>query len=384
MLPSSRLRYLEGLRGVAALMVLLAHLRLAFYISLPEDIKLFFQSLWDEPLFYQPLQGVCVFWFNGRIAVQLFWLMSGYVITRQLLVKNNNSYLKLAVIKRYPRLMIPALASALLAYLFMKAGLIANLELAAALGKAFEQHWIGGLYNFEPDLLEVLRYASWNIFFSQNNYNIYNDVLWTIGVELLGSYMCYGLYAVFHRNPYRVGGYLLTAVGLGIWQPWYLPMLLGFWLADIHFNPNKSILNSYIPKLQFEIPSWLWMIGGIAAVILAKADISIYLTIALSLVLFLAVLRLHGLQKLFASSFLDWLGKISFSLYLLNLPIICSLSAWLYLHIPLQEATTAKLCLVIAFTLIILPTLAHLYYKWIDRPSVQLSNWLGRKLLTKK
>jgi peptidoglycan/LPS O-acetylase OafA/YrhL len=51
----------------------------------------------------------------------------------------------------------------------------------------------------------------------------------------------------------------------------------------------------------------------------------------------IGLLNSRPLQVFFSNGFGRWLGTISFTLYLIHLPIICSLTAWLVLRLQGQS-----------------------------------------------
>ncbi|HII02388.1 TPA: acyltransferase, partial [Methanosarcinaceae archaeon] len=92
------------------------------------------------------------------------------------------------------------------------------------------------------------------------------------------------------------------------------------------------------------------------------------------------LLNIQGLQKIFSSPVPVFLGKISYSLYLVHFPVIssftCALFLILYPVLPYGEAFLIS-CLSSLFLII---PLSYLFYKYIDAAGVKLSksfyNWL--------
>src|SRR6478735_3104673 len=106
---TERFKYLDGLRGVAALVVVFAHffqffLPAAFAPALADHLE-------EKTLGGSPLNLAI----NGNFAVTLFFVLSGFVLSAPFFLKRDAWWYMGATIKRYPRLALPAAASTLLA-----------------------------------------------------------------------------------------------------------------------------------------------------------------------------------------------------------------------------------------------------------------------------
>jgi peptidoglycan/LPS O-acetylase OafA/YrhL len=90
----------------------------------------------------------------------------------------------------------------------------------------------------------------------------------------------------------------------------------------------------------------------------------------------LAVLLSPLLQLLFSSSAGRYLGRISFVMYLLQLPVICSFTAWVIVRMEgygrLQVAAVAGVS-----TVVLLCLISNLTVRLIDESAVRLSRLAG-------
>ena len=107
-----RLYHLEGIRGLAAVSVLFAHflqifLPHVFYADPTEG-----HGVWERELATSPLNILV----NGNFAVCLFFVLSGYVLSRNFLSNGSLGGLRRLALKRYPRLMLPVLGAVMLAW----------------------------------------------------------------------------------------------------------------------------------------------------------------------------------------------------------------------------------------------------------------------------
>ena len=112
-----RLVYLEAGRGIASIVVLLHHLVLAFKPKLDEAYPL---GLQFTPLYVA---------INGGAAVSFFFVLSGFVLSLSLIQSPSRSRLATSVVKRWPRLALPAVVTLVAGCL-----ILADVGLADAFG----------------------------------------------------------------------------------------------------------------------------------------------------------------------------------------------------------------------------------------------------------
>jgi peptidoglycan/LPS O-acetylase OafA/YrhL len=94
-----------------------------------------------------------------------------------------------------------------------------------------------------------------------------------------------------------------------------------------------------------------------------------------------ALLNSRWLQNFFSSPVPVFLGKISYSLYLIHFLVISSFTCALFLVLyPVLPYSAAVLISCVLSVLLIIP-LSYLFYKYVDIAGVELSkifyNWLG-------
>jgi peptidoglycan/LPS O-acetylase OafA/YrhL len=221
---------LEGIRGVAALSVVFWHSLLGFYPAASGEFSIFPNeaSLAGEP------------WFGlvyGASAVTLFFVLSGYVLTRGYFRTFDPRQLVRGAVKRWPRLLAPVLAAVLASYALY--ALRAYRFEAAA--KVTQSPWLAnfGSYapiDFTPGFLDALRQGALRVFFVGDSY--YNSSLWTARFELYGSYLAFGVAAVIGllRGGSKLGVSLAVAMAvilLTIFAPAYAPFLAGVGIAYV-------------------------------------------------------------------------------------------------------------------------------------------------------
>ena len=98
--------------------------------------------------------------------------------------------------------------------------------------------------------------------------------------------------------------------------------------------------------------------------------------------LLLGIFMLHGLQKVLETKICLFLGKISYAVYLLHIPVLFSLTALLFVKlygVLLQYNLAALLALLIS--LVVIVALSWLFYHFIEKRCVRFTNWLVDKIL---
>lgn len=182
---------LEGVRGIAAFGVLLAHLLMSFfpYLTVYQQpgsaVTQFY--VWESIVAFPPIMALL----GGSFSVSLFFVLSGYVLTKKYYATENVSILQSSAVKRYPRLIIPAAVSVLFAWFLLECGLMNNDKIPYLGGAG----WPFGQYS---DPVSFWR-AVYSGFIGAPIFgDVYlNSPLWTIKVELFGSLFLFSSYALF-------------------------------------------------------------------------------------------------------------------------------------------------------------------------------------------
>jgi peptidoglycan/LPS O-acetylase OafA/YrhL len=382
--PMRKIKYLEGVRGVAALIVVLNHIRLTLFMAEYDKLHNYIHAAHLPGFVKTFLINGFELLLDGDLAVWVFWLLSSYVISIAFF-KPAESYDKVVVAyaaKRYFRLFIPVFVSIMAGYVLMKTGLMYNAALAKQAGPPYSNGWLINPYNFSPDFFNALLSAVYNTFMDYDSKASYNPVLWTIEIEFLGSLFTFSIFGVLRHNKKRWLLYaaILAAV-YALKMYWLCCFVAGHVLCDYDCNPPRWYIGEKLRKYRLRA-EWLKYIPAPAAVLLIFFARSIFPALhiplkihnlLLSFMLVLAVLRIAAFRRFFAAVIPFWLGRISFSLYLIHLPVICSLTSYIVLH----HFTMAGRITGAAVTLIVSLVVAWYYTIYIDLNGVKLANKIG-------
>lgn len=331
-MQSKKLVYLDGLRGLGCVMVFLTHFVFAFYYGMyhfePEACHL--PGNLDIAIGKSPLN----LFFNGNTAVRLFLVLSGYLLCRSYFLTGDRGRLRQSAAKRYLRLMPAVLSVNVAVWACMKLGLYQNGPAAALAGS---EEWFAGFNAFTPSFWGMLKESLFGCFlFGTNDYN---GVLWTLQMLFLGAYLDYALAALIGKWKYRYAVYAVVAVLLI--RTDFLSIFLGYVLCDFMHTQwgvkemlcRNRVLNWILlaaglyfmcyPSAGFGYEGTIWGI-------LPFVFVNYYHILGVLLFLF-AVLNLEPVQRFFSLGFFQYLGRISYSLYLIHFLVIATFGSWFFL-----------------------------------------------------
>ena len=304
---------------------------------------------------------------DGWLAVWIFFVLSGYALSASQLNSEKRN-LAQAAVARYFRLCIPILFTSLIAYFVLKMGLFYNIRAAEAAGSS--QSWLGGFYTFDANLYEVIKFSLFDVFFAYDTLKTYNPPLWTMSIELAGSFIIYSYLGIF-----RSGGRTLWVVALALALLLLLKnaplacFMFGYLIAELNtrFPANKSVLVEVLSIAAF---------AAVVMVATYSRPEDVRAVCLMAVVAVLSVAYSSALRGFFSGRLSGFLGKISFSLYLIHMVVICSLSSYLFIDLPRHGfengassniilISTFLACVVCAYLLLPIERLSIFYSKKI-------------------
>ncbi|PMD43501.1 hypothetical protein L207DRAFT_423857 [Hyaloscypha variabilis F] len=418
--------WLDGLRGIAALEV---------YIFPTTSIwAIIYPTFHSSPAETNPLQFPLIRTFvaSAPAAVSLFFVISGYVLTQR-------SFRSIR--EHFPEKVYPAVASSMFRrgfrlytlpiiltfceMLATRIGITPRLSFTFVLEKSLELQFVNWLheinrfmnplYNFSGAIQGLVTYMK------------YDTAIWTIPLEYYGSLLCYILLLLLAQAPADLQRMAIVAIILAFF------MLLGSWhfscftvgmlIVDFNLHQESTSTTKGPPKhgihwvalfaaafyvaglptfalgdahlkpmpgfetVRWLTPSWLhmedharfaWSLSGIA--------------------LLLSISQLPRLKAVLETDFCQYLGKISFSLYLIHLFCLVlfglKLQAFLMYLVGVEPHDlvgggvyddTLRYVLVCGVWYVLNTALAFALAaqveRWVDRPSVRFAKWLDEKCL---
>ncbi|WP_440947323.1 acyltransferase family protein [Methanosarcina sp. T3] len=383
---TGKITYLDGLRGIAAVNVMIMHFfvilapAMVYGSELPSHFGSFDLLFSSTPL---GLIGA------GNFSVCIFFVLSGYVLTQKYFKTKDNGVIISSAVRRYLRLFVPVFAAVILSYLLASAGLyryfFETMEVSA--GSNYRNYWA-----FTPDILDAVKQAGWNSFFLGGDI-YYNPVLWTMTIEFYGSMLVFTMALLFGslRNRWT---FYLAAVVLFL-NYYYLAFVIGMVLADafngktpIFKTNNKIILSIILISGMFlgSYPISPLTSDSLYAFLnngFFETPEAAYHILGAGMIMYV-LLNSRGLQSVFSFPVPVFLGKISYSLYLVHFLVASSFTCALFLTLyPILSYGTAFFISCFLSLFLIFP-LSYLFYKYVDTAGVELSKAFYNRLVNSR
>lgn len=361
-----RLAPLDGLRGIAALIVVCFHFASAFLPSLIPDQTEHPYWVADTPF------GIL---FNGPFSVSIFFVLSGFVIAQAAAKRRDPIYISIAL--RYLRLALPATASVVFAWCLLTLMPTAALQLSTLI----PHPWLNWTHQQPiPNLVSAFYDGSISIFIFGGSQ--FNNVLWTMKIEAIGSMSIYALYGL---SDGRTRATITLLVGLAtLLKPAYFGFVLGMLMSDL-WSAGK--LRGFSSLLAFSAGILLGAPEHGFAERLGLPEMPNQLTLGASNGLFppvaaalivYAVLNSTLLEKGLSSRIPQYLGRVSFPLYLVHVPLLYTIFASLYVSI--QPKSSVGILFLFAAFLVTSLILASAGEVWIDGPVLNYISLVRTKL----
>jgi peptidoglycan/LPS O-acetylase OafA/YrhL len=330
---------LEAVRGIAALITVAGHSVLAF---LPQYFGIV-PGLVDKRL-----QGSVLYLFlNGSAAVSLFFVLSGYVLTRRYCVSEDIRILVKGAIKRWPRLAGPVLVTVLVSYAlfffhlyyFEDAGRASQSFWLSQFGGAFHQEGLPDATRASIHLRDAIFQGSFLVFFRGDW--LFDGTLWTMQPEIIGSFLAFGAAPILLDA--RKSSAFLT-VGLVI-LACVMTFFLRSELAAFPVGVGLAVLlprqGSLSPRIAYPaLALALYLMGftatSIGAYSVFRPLVSIgmphtYPQIVGAAILISVIETFPAIRAPLSGRVSVFLGDLSFPIYLLHMLVICSIGSKVYL-----------------------------------------------------
>ena len=365
---------LDGLRGVAALLVVLYHI--------------------FEGYAFAGGTGVISTFNHGLLAVDFFFILSGFVISYAYDDRWNKmtlgDFFKRRLIRLHPMIIIGAIIG-VVAFLIggrqqwngavtpfsgvMVAMLLTMFMIPAVPGAGYEVRGNGEMF--------PLNGSMWSLFFEYIGNILYALIIRRLSTKLLAALAVIlgAIHAWIFVND--LSGYGMMGVG------WTMDTI-NFWGGLVRmlfpFTIGMLLARTFKPR---KIKGAFWLCSAILIILFTRPFIGIQSSINLNclyevicVIFILPVVVWLGAcgsaETKFTSRISDFLGKLSYPLYLVHYPVMYLFYAWLIRN---QRYTFCETIGVTALAILTSITLAYLSLKLYDEP---VRRWLAKKFITKK
>ncbi|WP_426245902.1 acyltransferase family protein [Nocardioides sp. LHG3406-4] len=352
------LAFIHGLRGVAALLVVWAHLGSVWLATNHEP------SILDVAYARLIVEPFRVFQNGGHLGVIIFFLVSGFIITYTSMREDRTSF----AVKRILRLGPPLAVALVVCWLYVQIAHHYGSE-PISVNDGGLRHWLSALF-----LLDGFH----------GDYVL--GVTWTLSIEVIFYAMTFVLLGLTRRNPERS-----TWVLTGLWAVFTvlqaavpplrgsafvsLPPYVGFllvgrciylWRAEL-IRPIVAALNATLALVFFATFTERLLPGQLFGPRILP-DAAPYYSYIYALVIFLGLMA--AAPKRTIQPF-TMLGDVSYSLYLLHIPV-----GFAVFEITAGSAIPNEVVTLIAIAAAI--AAAWVSYRLVERPSQRLARRLLR------
>jgi peptidoglycan/LPS O-acetylase OafA/YrhL len=411
--------YLDGMRGLAALFVFFCHYTYTCFVithgyGLGADGH-------NRSLLQLPIIRLL---YSGPPMVCVFFVISGYALSfkplKQMRSRSWDSLLgtmSSSVFRRGLRLFLPTAGSTFLVVIMLQMDIY---EPTRALTNNRELHrniqefhplptktLTEELYRWSQHMFTFICPFDWSPFAGSTGYDVH---LWTIPVEFRASLMLFlGLIGLSrlrcHLRFIFLGGLTLFVFCKDRWE--LALFFSGMFIAEMDIIsqislPKQSCSSKFrstfwillaIVSLYFmsqpddffdQTPGWRTLAYFIPHWFTEKYRF--YQTIG-SITLVLSVTRLPLLQTPFTWSLIQYLGKISYALYLMHGPVMHSVGyiiegwCWDATGYDTENAYIFGFLLSMLFNVPLVIWAADVFWRFVDAPSVKFARWLESKVI---
>lgn len=243
------------------------------------------------------------------------------------------------------------------------------------------------MWNVTPNFFQAVREGLFGAIFRGEV--SYNPVFWTMRIEFIGSllilaYRCLTL----SRRSQVVGAaiYIILTVSFapGVWVA-YLAFLLGTHLNDVPSLRHRGVLyllamlGLYLGGIDGSgLYAWL---GRVPADVATRNGVFAVFGAAM----LVYAVKAGAFSDLLQSRLVQFLGRISYSLYLVHLPIILSVACGSYLWLVVDQGFGRVLAAAVAIA-IAFPTaigVAAVFTRVVDEPCIKFAKRLFPASATK-
>ena len=340
-------KYFHGfdlLRGLAAFSVFFSHAAGMYNIDKPFYIAIFS---------------------DGHAAVILFFVLSGFVLTyNNLFVEKFNliNFITKRLFRIYPMFIVSICIAFILKEFFYNELNVVNTS-----------EWFKSLWDSQIDA--KLFFQTILMVIPNFNHSAINPVIWTLIVEVYASFILPLFIVVLRKNLF----YILIFTILLFLSPYIfniaqLHYFFIFYIGSLYAKYFKEINTICIGQLKnitiIAVAMYLFGIYKMNYNFIIDYFISDYIIAMGSIGLMIVVVNAHSIINIASREYSKYIGKISYSFYLLHFPILLTLVSLLSNTLELH-------------TIIIISFISTLFVSKITFEKVELRGiQLGKKIIT--
>lgn len=340
---------IEAMRGIAAFVVINWHMTVGFFpgrsgLFAGADVqRIFMGHVWFA-------------FANGPAAVAFFFVISGFVLTRRPLREADALAIARGAAKRWLRLAGPVVVTVMLSWALFAIGAYSFARVGPQVGSPWLTDFASGFGGqpFHPN--PVRAFVQGAVLMFVRGDASYDSSLWTMRLELVGSFIAFGLALCLialraahgairgalvigliamcvHADPRLIG--FSVGVGLAALLNWRTPRIA------LPLACGMAVIVLYLAGYWLPIGHYAW-----AAWLPRGLSDPTYLHTAAAAIAIVMVEGSGAVRHFLSRRLFVVLGKLSFPVYLLHVLVLCSAgcAAWL----AVQGSVSPRVASVIA------------------------------------
>jgi peptidoglycan/LPS O-acetylase OafA/YrhL len=383
---SNRIESLDSLRGIASLIVVIFHCLLSYNLFYNAH---YFNDFANDFLEFFTLSPLRLAW-AGKEAVLLFFVLSGFVLSipfQSGIAPKYGEY----VVRRFFRIYLPYIIVMLISVLLVT--MFAGYKDIEGFSQVYENRWAHSI-----SLRDIIAYI---IMYDINTSNNVNGVVWTLYHEmrislifpvflflinklkfgkaltlsLVVNFIFYIFLGTASNMSNAISGTISTLFMQFQESIFYCTFFI-FGAILSKYRSNLTILNDIgaLSRITLWVLTvilinnrWLDVVFNIKS-----SQLEDFVSMIGILLLFTLVLTSNKANQLLTKKPLLWLGQVSFSLYLIHIPVLMLTTIFLSKLMPLELTF-------ILVPFICLP-IAHYTHKYIEIPSNKWGRLISKKI----
>lgn len=352
----SRMLWIDGLKGLSCLGIFMHHFMYAFYPASIISTAAIPHFKYETKL----SQSALSVFFNGNFLVFVFCILSGYLISASTL-KSKKINVTNSITKRYLKLTIPVIIIGIVVWLLSSFNLFFNQEVSMITSS----DWLRMFYAEKVSLFNVLKSSIFIAPFFGDTY--ISNAFWMYGYILSGSSLIYLFGPLLKKEKINILFVIIPLIGFIFTANFLACFVIGYLLCLL-FNSDFVKNMKYKNIIGFVLILIGLYFGGYPSCIVPTNYYAIttfsncfYPHLIGACCLIIGINFTNIFKRILSNRLFVNLGKISFSIFLIHIPLIFSYSTFLFKKLIPNHRYNYDCLIVFISTLIILIILSYLF-----------------------
>lgn len=361
---SKRVDFLDGLKGLMVIFVVLTHYFLALY---PQGYIGYGSNVVGDPKEAVIANLPWSLFSNTSINLYMFLaLIPVFIVLSYRRHGNDIAVLQRQAATRYFQFVIPVFAATVLAFIGYESGFFQY----EAMAEMTDSSWSLSIIPTTDNPFWMLFSGLFSIYFNQSVECL--TVLWCMHIIFIGSMLTYGIWALFGQSKYRyLPGIVYLIIGCFFTE--YLVFAGGSIIGEILYIQQTEKGKEKQNKKQWL--GWLCTIAGIVFSFLPSAFLPKYVTLHMTyglatFLLLYGTLNINLLQRILNNKGLISISQYGFSIVLSHIFVLFTFSYWFYkvlMGVISDPGILLFVTFVVSFVVVLI--CSKIFFELFEKPS---------------